>query len=147
MTTTLQQPVSSAPNKTGSSFLLLPGLIGFVFAFRPCLTILWFQDEPQQASVLSVALSLTLFTAAVLSTMGSTPSIPIPCFKTPTIRLIAAFLGLALLSLLWTPAPLAAAAGYLCAWAADIAGIWFILRDGAVELHAAAIMKGFVCGS
>ena len=147
MTTTLQQPTSSAPNKTHTGFLLLPGLIGFLFSFRTCRTVLWFQEEPQQASILSVALSLTLLIAAAFSTIGSTPSVPTICFRNSTLRSIAAFLGLALLSLLWTPAPLSSAAGYWIAWAADIAIIWFILREGPPENSAAAIMKGFVCGS
>ena len=147
MTTTLQQPTSSTPGKIRSGLLLLPGLIGFLFSFRTRLTVLWFQEEPQQASILSVALSLTLLIAAALATIGSTPSIPTICFRTPTLRCITAFLGVALLSLLWTPAPLSSAAGYWIAWDADIATIWFILRDGIPENSAAAIMKGFVSGS
>ena len=86
MTTTLQQPTASGTTKDRSRFLLLTTLIGFIFAFRICLTVLWFQDEPEQATILSVALSLTLLTAAALSTIGSTPSIPASCFRTPTIR-------------------------------------------------------------
>ena len=147
MTTTLQNPTDSTPTIDRGGFLLLPALIGFIFAFRVCLTVLWFQDEPENASILSVALSLTLLIAAALSTIGSTPSIPKSCFRTPTLRWIAAFLGLALLSLFWTPAPLSAAAGYWCAWAADVAAIWFIFRDGPPENSAAFLMKGFVCGS
>ena len=146
MTTTLQH-TDFTPATDRSGFLLLPALIGFVFAFRVCLTVLWFQDEPESASILSVALSLILLTAAALSTIGSKPSIPRSCFRTPTLRCIAAFLSLALLSLLWTPAPLAAAAGYWCAWIADIAAIWFIFRDGPPENSAASLMKGFVCGA
>jgi O-antigen ligase len=145
--TTLQQPTSSTPGNTHSDFLLLPGLIGFVFSFRVCLTVLWFQEEPEQASILSVALSLTLLIAAAFSTIGSTPSVPAFCFRTPSLRSIIALLVLALLSLLWTPAPLSAAAGYWVAWAADVATIWFILRDGLPENSGAAIMKGFVSGA
>jgi exopolysaccharide production protein ExoQ len=147
MTTTLQNPTDSTPTIDCGGFLLLPALIGFIFAFRVCLTVLWFQDEPENASILSVALSLTLLIAAALSTIGSTPSIPKSSFRTPTLRCIAAFLGLALLSLFWTTAPLSAAAGYWCAWAADVATIWFIFRDGPPENSAAFLMKGFVCGS
>jgi exopolysaccharide production protein ExoQ len=147
MTSTLQKPADSTPTIDRSGFLLLPALIGFIFAFRVCLTVLWFQDEPENASILSVALSLTLLIAAALSTIGSRPTIPKSSFQTPTLRSIAAFLGFALLSLLWTPAPLSAAAGYWCAWAADIATIWFIFRDGPPENSAAFLMKGFVCGS
>jgi hypothetical protein len=147
MTTTLRQPTASTTTKDRGSFLLLAGLVGFIFAFRICLTVLWFQDAPESASLLSVALSLTLFIAAALSTIGSTPSIPTSCFRTPTLRYIAAFVGLALLSLFWTTAPLAPAAGYWCAWAADVATVWFLLRDGPPENSAAAVMKGFVSGS
>jgi exopolysaccharide production protein ExoQ len=139
--------MASKTDTTRRGLLLLPGLIGFFFAFRVCFTLLWFQDEPQHGTILSVALSLTLLTIAALFTIGSTPSVPASCFRTPTIRCAAAFLGLALLSLLWTPAPLADAAGYWCAWAADVTTIWFVLRDGSPETSSAAIMKGYVWGS
>ena len=76
MTATLQNPTDSTPTIDRGGFLLLPALIGFIFAFRVCLTVLWFQDEPENASILSVALSLTLLIAAALSTIGSTPSVP-----------------------------------------------------------------------
>jgi exopolysaccharide production protein ExoQ len=147
MAITLRQPTASTTTTDRGTFLLLAGLVGFIFAFRICLTVLWFQDAPENASLLSVALSLTLFFAAALSTIGSTPAIPASCFRTSTLRSIVAFLGFALLSLLWTPAPFAAAAGYWCAWAADVATIWFLLRDGPPENSVAAIMKGFVSGS
>jgi exopolysaccharide production protein ExoQ len=134
-------------DNTRRGLLLLPGLIGFIFAFRVCLTVLWFQDEPQQASILSVALSFILLIAAGFFSIGEAPSVPTSCFRTLTVRLSVAFLGFALLSILWTPAPLSAAAAYWCAWAADVATIWLILRDGPPETSATALMKGFVWGS
>jgi exopolysaccharide production protein ExoQ len=147
MTTALRQPMDSMTTKDQGAFLLLPSLIGFLFAFRTCLTVLWFQDDPQLGTIFNVAISLTLLTTASLSTIGSTPSIPASCFRTPTIRWSIAFLALSLLSFLWTPAPLSAAAGYWCGWAADVATIWFILRDGPPEHSVTAILQGFVCGS
>jgi len=147
MTSTLQQLTASPTAKTRSGFLLLPGLIGFIFAFRACFTVLWFTEEPQQGAIVSVALSFTLLTAAVLSTMGSTPSIPTSCFRNPTLRWIAAFLGLNFISLLWTAGPLDAAASYWGQWVADVATIWFILRDGTAEDRANAVMKGFIWGA
>jgi exopolysaccharide production protein ExoQ len=147
MTTTLQQSAVSTATKAHSGFLLLPGLIGFLFAFRACLPVLWFQDDPAQASIVTVALSLCLLTVTTLSTIGSKPSIPASSFRTPTLRWIAFFLGLNLLSLLWTTAPLAAAAGYWAAWIADVATIWFLLRDGIAEDQANAVMKGFIWGA
>jgi len=147
MTSTLQQSAASTATKAHSGFLLLPGLIGFIFAFRACLPILWFQDEPQQGSIVTVALSLSLLTVAALTSIGSKPSIPASSFRTPTLRWIAVFLGLNLLSLLWTTAPLDAAASYWAAWVADVATIWFLLRDGIAEDQANAVMKGFIWGA
>jgi O-antigen ligase len=137
----------AAKTDTTRAALFLPGLIGFVFAFRVSFTLLWFQDEPQHGTILSVALSLSLLTVVALFTIGSTPAVHASAFRTTAIRLSAALLSLALLSLLWTPAPLADAAGYWCAWAADVATVWFILRGGAPNTIAAALMKGYVCGA
>jgi exopolysaccharide production protein ExoQ len=134
-------------NKIRSGLLLLPGLVGFIFAFRTCITILWFQQEPQQGTAVSVALSLTLLSFATLSTIGSTPSIPSSCFRIPLLYWCAAFLGLALASLAWSEAPLVAAAGYWTSWAADVGTIWFLLRGGIAEDRAEAVMKGYVCGA
>src|SRR5260370_350744 len=53
MATTLRQPTASTTTKDRGSFLLLAGLVGFIFAFRICLTVLWFQDAPESASLLS----------------------------------------------------------------------------------------------
>ena len=147
MTTTLQQPTASTPNKTRSGSLLLPGLIGFFFAFRTCFTFLWFQDDPQLGSIATVTLSFALLTVVSLSTIGSTPSISPSAFRTSTLRWITAFLGLNLLSLLWTAAPLDAAASYWGAWAADVATIWFLLRDGHADSRAEAVMKGYISGT
>src|SRR5260370_19204939 len=119
MATTLRQPTASTTTKDRGSFLLLAGLVGFIFAFRICLTVLWFQDAPEGASLLSVALSLTLFIAAALSTSGSTPAVPAACFRTPTLRATAASLGRGLLRLPSTPAPSPSPACCRCACSPD----------------------------
>src|ERR1700723_346373 len=147
MATFLHQTSDSTATTDRSDFLLLPALVGFIFACRICLTVLWFQDEPETASALTVALSLTLFIAAALSTIGSRPSIAASCFRNTTLRWIAAFFPLNLLSLFWTVGPLNAAASYLAAWIADVGTIWFILRDGQPEDQAAAVLKGYVWGA
>jgi hypothetical protein len=147
MATFLHQTSGSTATTDRSDFLLLPSLIGFIFASRICITALWFQDEPEIASALSVAMSLTLLIAAALSTIGSKPSIPASAFRNPTLRWIAVFLGLNLLSLFWTAGPLGPGASYWAAWLADIGTIWFILRYGPAEDQAAAVMKGYVWGA
>jgi exopolysaccharide production protein ExoQ len=138
--------MASTTDKTRRGLPLLPELIGFIFAFRACLTLLWFQFEPQQGAIASIALSLILVTVTALFSTGGTPSIPSSCFRTSTLRWIAALLGFSFLSLLWTTAPLGAAASYWAAWAADAATIWLVLRDGLAEKQAEAVMKGYVWG-
>jgi exopolysaccharide production protein ExoQ len=130
-----------------AGFLLLPGLVGFTIAFRTCLAVLLFQEDPQRATILSGVLSLALLLAAVSYSAGGLPSIAFSCFRTQTIRWIAAFLALALVSLLWSAAPSATAGGYWVAWAADVLTIWFLLRGGVAEGQASALMKGFVWGA
>jgi exopolysaccharide production protein ExoQ len=140
--------MASRTDKNREDFLLLSGLIGFVFAFRTCLTVLWFQDDPQQATILSASLSLTLLVLAAFCSAGATPSVASSSFRTTPIRWVAALLGLALLSLLWSEAPPTAALGYWASWAADVAAVWLVLRSAVpAERQAQAIMKGFVWGS
>jgi exopolysaccharide production protein ExoQ len=142
-----QQLMAPTTNKIRKGLLLLPGLVGFVFAFRTCLTILFFQSEPQQGTVVSVALSLTLLVLAAFFSIGRAPSIPTSCFRTPTLYWNGALLGIALASLFWSEAPFVAAAGYWAAWAADVATIWFLLRGGGAEDQAEAVMEGYVWGA
>ena len=126
--------------------MLLPGLVGFTFAFRTCLTVLLFQETPQQAVVLSGVVSLTLLTAAISYSAGGLPSTAISCFHTRPIRWLTAILAFALVSILWSAAPAVSAGGYWVVWAADVATIWFLLRGGVAEDQASALMKGFVWG-
>jgi exopolysaccharide production protein ExoQ len=137
----------STTNKSRKDLLLLPTLIGFVFAFRTSLTFLWFQDEPQHGTVVWVALSVILLILASLSSIGGTLSLPTSSFRTPAIRWAAAFLVFALVSLLWSEAPPEAAAGYWVSWAADVATVWFLLRESHPQLQATSLMKGFVWGA
>jgi exopolysaccharide production protein ExoQ len=89
---------------------------------------------------------LILLAFAVVLSLGSAPALP-TSYRTPPIRWAAAILGLGLISLGWSQAPLDAAAGYWLSWTADVAAVWFLLREGDPKTKAAAIMKGFVWGA
>jgi exopolysaccharide production protein ExoQ len=128
-------------------FLLLPGLVGFTFAFRTCLTVLLFKENPQQETILAGVVSLALLATTITYSAGGLPSVALYCFRTQTIRWIAAILTFALISILWSAAPFITAAGYWVAWAADVATIWFLLRGGVADEQASALMKGFVWGT
>jgi exopolysaccharide production protein ExoQ len=126
---------------------ILPAIVGFVFAFRTCLTFLWFQAEPQQGTAVNIALSLTLLTFAAFCSIGSTSSIPAACFRNKTIKAIVAFQTLALISITWSAAQPLAAAGYWTSWAANVATVWLILRYRPPTAQFDAILKGAVWGA
>jgi exopolysaccharide production protein ExoQ len=145
--TTLQQPSSSTPSSTQSDFLLLPGLIGFLFSFRSCLAVLFFQEEFSLGTAVSTTLTLMLLLTAAFFSTGGRPSLPTFSFRTTTLRWITAYFLFALLSILWTAAPPIEALGFWVSWTADVLTIWFLLRNGAAESNAIAVMKGFVLGA
>jgi hypothetical protein len=60
---------------------------------------------------------------------------------------MAAFFAFALLSVLWTAAPVVEATGFWVAWITDVFIIWFLLRDGVAEAQATAVMKGYIWGA
>jgi exopolysaccharide production protein ExoQ len=143
---TVKQAMASTVEKTRDSLPLLSLATGFVFAFHVCLTFLWFQDEPQTGTIVWLASSLILLAFAVLFSIGSPIALP-ASYRAMPIRWAAALLGVSLISLGWSQAPFEAAAGYWLSWVADVATVWFLLREGNPETKAAAIMKGFVWGS
>jgi len=147
VTTTLQQPTSSSPSKIRSGFLLLPGLIGFLFSFRTCLAVLFFQENFSVGTAVSTTCTIALLLAAAFFSIGGKPALPPSCFRTSTLRWMAAFFAFALLSVLWSAAPPTEALGFWVAWVADVLTIWFLLRDGVAEAQAAAVMKGYVWGA
>ncbi|HWW98239.1 MAG TPA: O-antigen ligase family protein [Edaphobacter sp.] len=147
MTTTLQQPTSSTPHKIHSGFLLLPGLIGFLFSFRTCLAVLFFQENFSVGTAVSTSFTVVLLLAAAFFSVGGRPTLPLSCFRTTTLRWIAAFFAFALLSIFWSAAPLTEAFGFWIAWTADVLTIWFLLRNGVPEAQAAAVMKGYIWGA
>lgn len=147
MTTTLQQPTSAAPHKIHSGFLLLPGLIGFLFSFRAAVAILFFKDDFSLATAVSTACVLLLLLAAAFFSVGGAPPLPSSSYRTTTLRWIVAYFAFALLSVLWTAAPPIEALGFWVAWTADVFTLWFLMRNGVPEQNAAAVMKGFVWGA
>jgi exopolysaccharide production protein ExoQ len=128
--------------------LLLPGLIGFYFGFRLCISYLFFQADPQTGAAVSEALNIFLFVTVVFYSLGSAPikfssTLRIPCF-----RWVLAFLGMSLCSLLWSvTVSVVVAFAYWCAMAADVAMIVLLLRTGPVDKMSAALMKGYIWGA
>ena len=142
----VKQIMASTVEKIRGDLPFLSAATGFIFAFRFCVTFLWFQDEPQTGTIVWLALSLILLTFAMLFSISSPVAVS-KAYRTVPIRWAAAILGFSFVSLLWSEAPIEAAAGYWLSWSADVATVWFLLRDIDPEVKGAAIMKGFVCGA
>jgi exopolysaccharide production protein ExoQ len=121
---------------------------GFMFAFRVCVTFLWFQRDPKTATVLTVAASLTLLgIVAGIQVISETPE-GLKMGDHPVLRWIGIYLGLSAASLAWTTTPsTAAAAGYWSATAADVLTVLLLVRRDGTDNGAIGIMRGFVFGS
>ena len=128
-------------------FYMLPGLVGFGLTFQTALTLLFFRTSPEQATIAILAFSCLALFLAIVSSVGAAPSIPPSCFKTPTIRWAAAFLGFAFLSISWTAAPLLSAGGYWATWAADIFIVWLLLSRPNPMQQAHSLFKGAIWGA
>jgi exopolysaccharide production protein ExoQ len=131
-----------------SPLLSLAGTVGFVFAFRVCLTFLWFQAHPVEGSAVTVGLSLALLLITISFWLISPPPRKQYSFNPVVLKLIGVYLALSAISLSWTTTQsVTAAAGYWIAMAADVGTVLLLLRYPPAELQSARIMKGFVIGA
>jgi len=126
---------------------ILSAIVGAIYAFRVCLTFLWFQDQPAVGTAMTVGLSLTLLIAA-LAYKALVRPIHSGVSPTPrTLRWIYVYLLLAVVSLAWTTTQsIPAALAYWAAMAADVLTV-AVLLQGEPEAEAVALMKGFVTGA
>jgi O-antigen ligase len=147
VTESLPHPAIATAHPERAHFYLLPALVGFNFTFQTVLTILFFKSDPQQGTVTVLALNVLALVLAAFSSYGDVPSIQPSCFKTPTLRWAAAFLGFALVSITWTAGPLLPAGGYWLTWASGIATVWLLLRRPHPMQQAHSLMMGAIWGA
>jgi exopolysaccharide production protein ExoQ len=130
-----------------STAISMPGLVGCYFAFRVCTTFLFFQAEPQLGTSVSVALNLLLLLPVAVYAAGAARIRLRDMWRIGTVRFVATFLLLALISLAWSGTPsVAVALGYWAALTSDVLLVLLLIRtDGAgPTLHS--LLKGYVCG-
>ncbi len=128
--------------------MLLPGIVGFYFGFRLCISYLFFQSDPQTGAVVSAALNLLLFAIVAFHSLGPAPVTLSSTLRVPCFRWVVIFLGFSLASLLWSATvSVVAALAYWCGMAADVAMVVLLLRTGPVDKTSAALMKGYVWGA
>jgi hypothetical protein len=121
---------------------------GFLLAFKVCLTFLFFRSNPQSGTGTTVAVTFCWLLLVVGYTVINPPKRQAGHMGVTVLRWIAAYLGLAAVSLIWTTTnSLTVAAGYWAATAADVVAIWLLLRYEPVKQNAVRIMKGFILGA
>jgi len=128
--------------------MLLPQIVGFFFAFRICITFLWFQSNPQLGTTVSTTCDLALMLASLFCRMGDSSFHGISSLRIRPLRWIFCFLALSCCSLLWTQAKSpAVTAGYWAGMAAEVFTTMLVVGFNESESNLASMMKGFVVGS
>jgi exopolysaccharide production protein ExoQ len=134
-----------ATNRRG---LFLCSATGFLFAFKACLTFLWFQSDPKLGAAMEVGATLTWLAITVCYTVLNPPRSVHRFVAVKPLPWIFAYLSLAIISLLWTSAKSpAVAAAYCAGTTADVALIALILRYEPTEEGIRGVMSGFIVGA
>jgi exopolysaccharide production protein ExoQ len=121
---------------------------GFLLAFKVSLTFLFFRSNPQNGAGVTVAVTLCWLLVVVGYTILDPPRGGSRQIGASALPWIVAYLGLAVVSLIWTTTnSLTVAAGYWAAMAADVVAIWLLLRYEPIERNVIRIMQGFILGA
>ena len=143
-TASLPTPMSQS-RMTG--VVSMPGLLGCYFAFRVCITFLFFQSDPPTGAVVNVALNLLLLLPAAVYAFGPARLKLRDALKLHPIQLVLTFLGLTLASITWSEtSSKAVALGYWIAMAADVALVLLVVRTEGPRQASESLLKGYVFG-
>ena len=146
MSTTL--PSAHLEYARTQSLRLMPAAVGFYFAFRYCLSYLFFQSDPRTGGAVGVVLNFLFLAAVVFHCFGPSPNTLRSSVYAPCFRWIVAFLALTLISLGWSVTiSVPVAFTYWCGIAADVAIVLLLLHTGPLEPVAIDLMKGYVYGA
>src|SRR5579871_765070 len=123
-------------------------MVGFWFAFKSCLTFLFFRADPQ----LGTAVRLTAALALLVIVVGYTVLNPVPRHdhwqQHASLRWIILYLALAGISILWTSSSSrGVAAAYWAGLVAEVLAVYLLLRRPAVDDNARRMMRGFIIGA
>jgi exopolysaccharide production protein ExoQ len=130
------------------SSLFLCSVAGFLFAFKACITFLWFQSDPKLGAAVEVGATLAWLVITVCYTVLNPPRVVHRFVAVRPALWIFAYLGLAAVSLLWTSAKSPNVAAVYCAGtAAEVALIALVLRYEPTEEDIRRVMSGFIVGA
>jgi exopolysaccharide production protein ExoQ len=122
-----------------------PMLIGAYFAFRISMSFLWFKEDAVMGSAVTGATELILLVMTIIYSVENRPAQGIYEDIPKGVKWIGAYLGLALISLLWTETQsYMAALVYLTGLYADVLIMWLLIRKR--DEWPNSVMSGFVCG-
>lgn len=122
-------------------------LVGFIFAFRICFTLLFFKSDAAEGTAVTAALNVGLFLATLLYWLMTLPAGRTRnCYPQP-IKWVGVYLIMAAISLYWTTVPsIAAASVYWIALAVDVLTVLLLMQHRS-EAEAAYLMQGYVVGA
>lgn len=127
---------------------LMAATVGFYFAIRYSIEYLFFQTDPRAGGAFGVGLNLVLFAVVGFYSLGPAPNTLRSTVRVPAFRPVAAFLLIALFSLLWSATiSVTVAFAYWCGVAADLAMVVMLFRCGPLERMSSSLMEGYVWGA
>lgn len=135
--------VAVSSHEAPVSLMGVPQLVGFFFAFRICITLLFFQSSPVAGTAASMAGSAGLLFLSILVGPKAHPLLELDS----TMRWLCAYLAMVGLSLFWSASgSLAVAIAYWSTLLADCSTIYLLMRgapDGAYD----GVLRGFIVGA
>jgi exopolysaccharide production protein ExoQ len=139
------------PWSGSQSTLLMPGIVGFYFAFRAIFVLIavrLFLLDPRAGVAANLVSNFLLLLLVAFQMFGNSAENATWLLNLRPFRWVLAFLCLSGSSLLWTIAESRTAASvYWCAMAADLAMVVLLLRSVPVLQLAAGLIKGYVWGA
>jgi exopolysaccharide production protein ExoQ len=138
---------SSRVSPAVSSASSVAGLIGAYFAARICFTFLFFRSDPQTGTAIWLVLNLLLVVPVAFYTAGPAAITLRQALRATPFRLVLAYLGVALVSLVWSEAQsISVAFAYWCALTANVAMVCMVIRGDHTGHGSEALLKGFIYG-
>jgi exopolysaccharide production protein ExoQ len=145
---TMTMPMGSEALRRQGRPMLFPGIIGFYFGFRVCLTFLFFQADPVAGTIVNITVDLALLYGSILYSIDDREHVHQRVLKIPPVCWVLLLLSLSLTSVLWTgTASIVAALAYWADMAADVAIVLLLCRRVEALDYAEAVMKGAIWGA
>ena len=127
---------------------IVPGVVGFYFAARLCITFLMFEADPKTGAYVNFAIHSLLFGAVFLYSWGPASFRVREMLDARPLRWVMAFLLMGLCSLTWSSTvSMPVAIAYWCELAAEAGTVLLILRVDETHGAARSMMQGYAWGA